>query len=69
VSIEPRGDFYGHGGPSNAPGSYFKRSALTTAQRDEIRQRYADGETATSLALEFGVTAVLIRSLVPRRAP
>jgi transposase-like protein len=38
-----------------------RRSKLTTEQRDEIVQRYHEGEPAGKLALEFGVSAALVR--------
>lgn len=34
----------------------WKRPKLTPAQRDEIHRRLADGERATALAAEYGVS-------------
>lgn len=42
-------------------GGPFSRSKLTAQQRDEIRRRYIDGETAPALAKAFGVSASTIR--------
>jgi len=36
-------------------------------QREEIKQRYADGETAVALALEFGVSGATVRNVVSAR--
>lgn len=36
--------------------AHFQRPKLTPAQRDEIRQRLADGERAVDLAAEYGVS-------------
>ena len=44
-----------------------RKRVLTTQQRGEITERYLDGEAATKLALEFGVTAGTIRSFLPSR--
>jgi transposase-like protein len=44
-----------------------KKRTLTTQQREEIVQRYLDGEAATKLALEYGVTAGTLRSFLPSR--
>jgi hypothetical protein len=40
---------------------------VTPQQWDEIRRRYAEGETAASLAQEFGVTAYAIWHRVGKR--
>ena len=40
---------------------HYKRPKLTPAQRDDIRRRIAEGEKATALALEFGVSTLTIR--------
>jgi len=40
---------------------------LTVQQREEIKQRYADGETAVALALEFGVSGATVRNVVSAR--
>lgn len=41
----------------------WAKPRLTGQQRIDIGGRLADGETAKSLALEYGVTAATIRSL------
>jgi hypothetical protein len=43
-------------GPSQRRPLYFRQPKLTTAQREEIRQRLADGERAVDLAAEYGVS-------------
>lgn len=53
----PRDTFQGIGNQPN----YYKPSKLTPTQRDEIRQRLRDGETAKVLALEYGVSADYVR--------
>src|SRR5215218_4137918 len=40
---------------------------LTAKQREEIRQRYQDGETSVVLAAEFGVTSAAIRMVAGSR--
>ena len=35
---------------------HFKQPKLTPAQREEIKQRLADGERAVDLAAEYGVS-------------
>ncbi|MET8694772.1 hypothetical protein ABZV65_19765 [Streptomyces bauhiniae] len=47
------------------PRRYGKWAApkLTTTQRQDIARRLADGERPADLALEYGVTASLIRQL------
>ncbi len=52
-AMQPRR--YGGGQPSK----------LTPAQRDEIRQRLADGESIRDLAQEFGVHTSTIRQYRP----
>ncbi|WP_199546635.1 Hin recombinase [Streptomyces sp. N35] len=49
----------------NRPGhpSPWKASKLTGRQRDEVRERLANGEKAQDLAPEYGVTARHIRDL------
>ena len=42
---------------------------VTPAQEEELRQRYLDGETATVLALEYGITVSRVRQLCPARTP
>lgn len=55
-----------HGGPpKRGEASHF--SKLTEPQIVEIRRRRSDGETATSLASEYGVTAGQIRKIVSRQ--
>jgi len=44
-----------------------KKRSLATGQREEIVQRYLDGEAATKLAMEYGVTAGTIRPFLPTR--
>ena len=44
-----------------------KKRVLTTEQREVIVQRYLDGEAATKLAMEYGVTAGTIRPFLPTR--
>lgn len=46
---------------------HHKPRKITPAQRDEIRQRYADGETSWALAAEFGVTAHTVQKYVDAR--
>lgn len=46
---------------------HYSAAKLTAAQRDEIVERYAKGETASSLALEFNVSAALIRTVASPR--
>jgi len=48
-------------GPSKPP-PHHKPPKLTPAQRDQIHQRVADGETATALAAEYGVSVWTIRA-------
>jgi DNA-binding CsgD family transcriptional regulator len=56
------------GSPPLRPASW-RRAQLTPAQIAEVQRRYADGETASSLAVEFGVSAATVRFYVgPRRA-
>ncbi|MGW4222948.1 hypothetical protein ACWEG1_05775 [Streptomyces bauhiniae] len=43
--------------------SPWARPKLTTEQRADIARRLADGERPQDLALEYGVTASLIRQL------
>lgn len=40
---------------------------LTAEQRREIIDRYGEGESAVSLAAEFGVSASAVRGIVPAR--
>jgi hypothetical protein len=40
---------------------------LTSEQREEIRQRYQDGETSFALAIEFGISAAGIRGAAGSR--
>ena len=42
---------------------------LTGAEREDIRRCYLNGETATTLAAEYGVRVTTILSFVPRRRP
>lgn len=42
-------------GPARRP-LHFRQPKLTPAQREEIRQRLADGERAVDLAAEYGVS-------------
>lgn len=44
------------------PPPYYQRSKLTPQQRDAIRRRLADGETARDLAAEYGVSTRTIRA-------
>jgi hypothetical protein len=44
--------------------AHWVRAKLTPAQRDEIRQRLIDGADAQELALEYGVSARMIRGFV-----
>lgn len=41
---------------------WHQPAKLTSQQRQEITQKYADGETAVNLALEYGVPASTVRS-------
>lgn len=41
---------------------HYSKPKLTPKQRAEIRQRYADGETAASLAAEYKVSTLTIRN-------
>jgi|KBSSwiStaDraftv2_1062776.scaffolds.fasta_scaffold7661175_1 hypothetical protein len=41
---------------------------ITGQQRDEVRDRYQDGETAERLAEEFGITAGYVRIIAGKRA-
>jgi DNA-binding CsgD family transcriptional regulator len=50
----------GHLGLPDVP-PHYKPSKLTPAQRDEIRQRVADGESTKELAAEFGVSVRTIQ--------
>jgi DNA invertase Pin-like site-specific DNA recombinase len=43
------------------PPPFHDRPKLTPSQRDQIRQRIADGESVRELAAEFGVSARTIR--------
>ncbi|NEB92404.1 Hin recombinase [Streptomyces bauhiniae] len=45
------------------PHSPWAQPKLTTVQRQDIARRLADGERPADLALEYGVTASLIRQL------
>lgn len=56
----------GHGFNPLLP-SWHKKPKLTGQQRDEIRRRYAEGETAPALAAEFGVATSTIYANCPRR--
>lgn len=56
----------GHGFNPILP-PWYKKPKLTAEQRDEIRKRYTDGETAPALALEFGVSARYIYAFCSRR--
>ena len=38
-----------------------RTSKLSPTDRDKIKQRYAEGESANTLALEYGVSARTIR--------
>jgi transposase-like protein len=58
------GSFFGHGGPAN-----HERSRITPAQRTEIARRYADGETAASIAADMGISAGIVRNNVVTRQP
>lgn len=49
----------GWGEPCRPP--HHQQPKLTPEQRDEIRQRVADGEAVLSLAAEFGVSVRTIR--------
>lgn len=49
--------------------SHHKRRKITPQQADEIRERYADGETAKQLAAEFGVSFHTISQYVEARRP
>jgi len=42
---------------------------ITAAQEAEIKQRYADGEPASVMALEHGITVSRVRQLCPVRTP
>ena len=44
------------------------RRKITSAQWDEILRRYNNGETATALAAEFGITRGHLYGTVGRRA-
>jgi DNA-binding NarL/FixJ family response regulator len=50
----------GHLGLPDVP-PHYKPPKLTPAQRDEIRQRVADGESTKELAAEFGVSVRTIQ--------
>lgn len=54
---EPRPELH----PDQRPPGW-QRPKLTPAQRDEIRERRAGGESAAELAVEFGVTTETIRN-------
>jgi hypothetical protein len=45
----------------------WTKAKVTPQQWDEIRQRYENGETAASLAQEFGVRAYTIWHRVGKR--
>lgn len=45
--------------------SGWVKPRLTPQQREDIRQRVADGEALQALALEYGVTAATIRHYAP----
>jgi DNA-directed RNA polymerase specialized sigma24 family protein len=53
--------------PHENPHQQWVKARLTPKQRDEIRQRYLNGETAASLATEFGLSYSTVASMVPRR--
>ncbi|MFF6829596.1 helix-turn-helix domain-containing protein [Streptomyces longwoodensis] len=44
------------------PSAFYQRPKLTPQQRDEIRRRAANGESARDLAAEFGVSTRTIRA-------
>lgn len=54
-------------GNESARPRHWTKPKLTGKQREEICRRYADGETAVSLAAEFKVSAALIKTFVPPR--
>ena len=45
----------------------WRKPSLTPAQWDEIRDRYAEGESSATLAAAFGVTAAYIRQRFSRQ--
>ena len=62
-------DYPGAERNERGPQSSFRPPLLTSAQREEIRQRYADGETAKALALAFGVSRSTIQHYTEARHP
>lgn len=42
-------------------------SRLTAEQREDISQRYLDGEPASRLATEYGVSVATLRNFLPTR--
>jgi len=51
----------------SAPARWTRK--ITAAQELDIQQRYADGEPASRMALEYGITVSRVRQLCPPRAP
>ena len=51
----------GIGMPSSHVPPQHSAPKITAQQREEIRRRYQDGESATEMAKEFGVSVRLIR--------
>src|SRR6476619_3426758 len=45
----------------------YTRPRLTPAAREEIRERYASGESASALATEYGVTTDTVRTYAGTR--
>jgi DNA-binding CsgD family transcriptional regulator len=45
----------------------WRRAQLAPAQIGEVQRRYAEGETASALAVEFGVSAATVRFYVGPR--
>jgi len=51
---------WNNGGPPPRRLPHFHQPKLTSAQRDEIRQRIRDGERSIDLAVEFGVSRATV---------
>lgn len=56
MSASDKQQAWNNGGPRPWRPLHYQRPRLTPQQRDDIRQRLANGEKAVDLAAEYGVS-------------